>query len=164
MDSDFGPPRPNWSNWYLYGGPRRFGPGSGPDPNMRVGDAERTQMSDTLSKHFAEGRLDESEFHQRLDKAMHAKTRGDLNGLLSDLPPLVPENLHQHRRPGIARRFIWAMAVFGFVFVGLAIASTFAAPHFPWVLLFIFLVFLAVRGGRFRHHHHHHHANPSSDY
>jgi hypothetical protein len=160
MDSEYGPPRPNWSTWSWYGSPRRFGPG--PDPSVRVGDTERSQMSDLLSKHYAEGRLDESEFRQRLDKAMGAKTRGDLNGLLADLPPLVPEASHQHRRPGLTRRVIWGMTVFTFVFFAIAIASAFATPHIPWVLFVVVFFVLMARGGRW--HHHHHHAPASSDY
>ena len=51
-------------------------------PQMRVSDAERHEIADILSKHFADGRLDDVEFNERLDKAMRAKTRGDLAGLL----------------------------------------------------------------------------------
>ncbi len=53
---------------------------------MRVSDAERTAIADRLAKHFSEGRLDEAEFNDRLDRAMSAKTMADLTGLLSDLP------------------------------------------------------------------------------
>src|SRR5260370_34644223 len=61
---------------------------STPDPNMRVSHAERTEVTDRLSKHYGDGRLDEEEFNERLDRAMKAKTRADLDGLLDDLPGL----------------------------------------------------------------------------
>jgi Flp pilus assembly protein TadB len=53
---------------------------------MRVGDTERAAIADRLAKHFSDGRLDEAEFNDRLDRAMRAKTMADLTGLLSDLP------------------------------------------------------------------------------
>jgi Domain of unknown function (DUF1707) len=145
MDSYWGPPRSFW-----YGGPRRP---NAPDPDLRVSDAERTRMSETLSKHYADGRLDDSEFKERLDKAMAAKTRGDLGGLLYDLPPLEPEH-RERRSPGIARRLWWAFTVAAFVVVALAALSALAPTHFPWWLLLIVL-FVVFRPGRFHHHHHH---------
>ena len=62
------------------------------NPNMRVSDAERNEIGEQLSKHFSDGRLDSAEFQERLDRAMSAKTRADLSGLLVDLPSLrTPE-------------------------------------------------------------------------
>jgi hypothetical protein len=63
---------------------------SGPDADLRVGDAERTDIADRLARHFSDGRLDEAEFGERLDRAMRAKTMADLSGLLSDLPEAEP--------------------------------------------------------------------------
>lgn len=61
--------------------------------DMRIGDAERTEVADRLARHFSDGRLDETEFGDRLDRAMKAKTAADLAGLLSDLPgdPAEPQ-------------------------------------------------------------------------
>jgi hypothetical protein len=56
------------------------------NPSMRISDAERAEVSDRLSQHFSDGRLDEAEFGKRLDQAMHAVTQSDLNGLFDDLP------------------------------------------------------------------------------
>ena len=53
---------------------------------MRVSDAERAEVADRLSKHYGDGRLDQAEFNERLDRAMNAKTQADLNGLTDDLP------------------------------------------------------------------------------
>jgi DUF1707 SHOCT-like domain len=57
---------------------------------MRVGDAERAAIADRLAHHFSDGRLDEAELNDRLDRAMRAKTMGDLTGLLADLPETEP--------------------------------------------------------------------------
>lgn len=54
---------------------------------MRVSDAERHEIADALSTHFADGRLDQEEFDERMGRAMASRTRGDLAGLLRDLPP-----------------------------------------------------------------------------
>jgi hypothetical protein len=63
---------------------------SWPGPEMRVGDAERAEVADRLAAHFSDGRLDQAEFSERLDRAMRAKTIADLSGLLSDLPGSTP--------------------------------------------------------------------------
>src|ERR1700745_2633946 len=61
------------------------------DPNMRVSHAERTEVADRLSKHYGDGRLDEEEFNERLDRAMKAKTQHALDGLFDALPePELP--------------------------------------------------------------------------
>jgi hypothetical protein len=54
--------------------------------NIRVSDAERTEVADRLAKHFADGRLDQAEFDDRVSRAMSAKTRADFEGLFDDLP------------------------------------------------------------------------------
>jgi Domain of unknown function (DUF1707) len=68
-------------------GPRRAGR---PDDGLRVSDADRGEVADRLAKHYSDGRLDQAEFDDRLDRAMRAKTRADLTGLLSDLPEGPP--------------------------------------------------------------------------
>jgi hypothetical protein len=117
---------------------------------MRVSDAERAEMADTLSKHYADGRLDDAEFKDRLDRAMGAKTRADLNGLLADLPPVLNEVTTP--RPGVVRRAWWAFTVFAIVALTIGAAVSFATFHVPWFLVFVVL-FIVWRSGRFHHHH-----------
>lgn len=72
----------------------RFPNRRGYDPSLRIGDAERDEVAAALGNHFSAGRLDETELHERLDRASAARTGADLAGILSDLPPLaapVPE-------------------------------------------------------------------------
>ena len=57
-------------------------------PGLRVGDAERNEATDLLARHYADGRLDEAEYNERLAKAQAAKTQSDFAGLFSDLPDL----------------------------------------------------------------------------
>src|SRR6516164_11247054 len=76
---------------------------STPGPNIRVSHAERTEVADRLSKHYGDGRLDEEEFNERLDRAMKAKTRGDLNGLFDDLPGEEPPRSPAGPPPPVVR-------------------------------------------------------------
>jgi hypothetical protein len=57
---------------------------------MRVGDAEREATAAELREHYASGRLTLEELNERIDKALAAKTRGDLDGLMRDLPSSRP--------------------------------------------------------------------------
>jgi hypothetical protein len=109
-------------------------------PDMRVSDAERSEVSDLLSRHFSDGRLDQAEFDERLHGAMSAKTRGDLAGLFDDLPPLVDtaEPTPSPRR--MRGRFTLFMVTL-FIFAA-AFTSAAWAWHFPWLLFaIIFFVF-----------------------
>jgi Domain of unknown function (DUF1707) len=83
MPALFSPP------WMRESASRRSSPvntASSASPSMRVSDAERGEVADRLSKHYGDGRLDQAEFNERLDQAMRAKTRQDLDGLFTDLP------------------------------------------------------------------------------
>jgi DUF1707 SHOCT-like domain len=57
---------------------------------MRAGDGDRQAVADKLKMALDEGRLDLHEYDERLQKTYAAKTFGDLNGLLDDLPSTVP--------------------------------------------------------------------------
>lgn len=58
--------------------------------DLRVGDAEREAVAAELREHYAQGRLQLEELHRRLDAALAAKTRGDLDQLTADLPSTRP--------------------------------------------------------------------------
>jgi Flp pilus assembly protein TadB len=57
---------------------------------MRVSDAEREATAAELREHYASGRLTLDELNERIDKALAAKTRGDLDALMRDLPSARP--------------------------------------------------------------------------
>jgi hypothetical protein len=56
------------------------------DQHIRVSDAERNSVAELLGEHYADGRLDQAEFDERINRTMAAKTRGDLAGMFDDLP------------------------------------------------------------------------------
>jgi hypothetical protein len=55
-------------------------------PEMRAGDSDRDRTINVLREAFAEGRLTQVEFDDRLTRAHEAKTYGELGQLTSDLP------------------------------------------------------------------------------
>ncbi|MGH9110442.1 MAG: DUF1707 SHOCT-like domain-containing protein [Acidimicrobiales bacterium] len=122
-----------------------------PDPQLRIGDAERNAVADALSQHYSEGRLDDGELKERLDRATGAKTRADLGGLLADLPPLAPAPPpvaaeHRHRWAPV-----WAVALV--VLVLFSLPWTYLPgpwhPRVPWLLVGL-VAFLMARRSRHR--------------
>ena len=66
------------------------------DPRIRASDADRDRTAALLREHLAAGRLNDEEFNERLDKTYAAKTLGDLDQLLSDLPGIDLYHLPDH--------------------------------------------------------------------
>ncbi len=97
------------------------------NPDLRVGDAERNRVVDVLSQHFTDGRLDATELKDRLDQAMGAKTRADLSGLLTDLPPLAPPPAPP---PSRCRRAAMCAALVLFLLV---VSVPWERMPWPWV-------------------------------
>lgn len=62
-----------------------------PKPSPRIGDAERDDAVGLLQEHMAAGRLDGTEFDDRMNHALTAKTMGDLTPLFVDLPGRRPD-------------------------------------------------------------------------
>jgi hypothetical protein len=68
--------------------------------DLRVGDADRQRVVADLQRHYVEGRLTSEELSERVDKALAARTEGDLATLLADLPserPLEPARQRPNR-------------------------------------------------------------------
>ena len=60
--------------------------GGGPGEGMRASDAERDATVERLSQATGEGRLTLDEFSQRMGQASTARTRAELDRLVTDLP------------------------------------------------------------------------------
>ena len=140
--------RYRWDPVYPAG--RRLGPSN--DSTLRASDAERNEVADKLARHFADGRLDQPEFKARLDRAIGATTRGDLEGLFDDLPPLDSET------PPAPPRRRWSAALLLVIALVAVAASAIASEmHVPWLLFVFVAVFLWHRAGRRHAGHHSHH-------
>jgi hypothetical protein len=59
--------------------------------DLRISDADREREGAVLREHYAAGRLDSSEFEERLQAVYGARTEGELESLRSDLPALPPK-------------------------------------------------------------------------
>lgn len=57
-----------------------------PRPNVRASDADRERTADILRRQAGDGRLTPEELSTRLDGAFTARTLGDLQALIADLP------------------------------------------------------------------------------
>ncbi len=58
------------------------------DPRIRASDADRDRATALLREHHAAGRLTAEEFHERMNKALDAKTLGEIDELMGDLPAI----------------------------------------------------------------------------
>ena len=75
---------------------------AGRGPATRASDRERDAVVQRIQQAFAEGRLDDVEFDERMRAALTARTHGDLDVLLTDLPAAAApgEAPAAGRRPG----------------------------------------------------------------
>jgi hypothetical protein len=84
------------------------------DPRIRASDADRDRTAALLREHHAEGRLTAEEFNERLDQAYAAKTVGELDQLLADLPGIdlykLPDASLDRRRGNSAFGLPWLLA------------------------------------------------------
>ena len=74
------------------------------DPRIRASDEDRDRTVSLLREHHAAGRLTAEEFNERIDKAYEAKTVGELDELMADLPGIdlyrLPDaTLSRYRAP-----------------------------------------------------------------
>jgi len=69
------------------------------DPRIRASDADRDRATALLREHHAAGRLTAEEFDERMDAALSAKTLGEIDELLADLPVI-----DLYRLPAASRR------------------------------------------------------------
>jgi len=134
----------------------------------RASDADRDRTAAALREHLAAGRLTIEEFDERLDKAYAAKTLGDLDQVMADLPETGPGQLpdapadrsaaspppESRRRPGPiqagqgrfspAWRAAWGswLAISLVVFVIWLASGASGGPWFLWVALVLGAVLL----------------------
>jgi hypothetical protein len=119
--------------------------------SIRASDADRDAVLTALSEHFQAGRLTSDEFDERSGAALSARTLGDLDGLMTDLPgpartapppapapmptqaPMPPQfdrRLPQVRAvPGVV-----ALVVVAVVALGLGATQGHLAWHIWWII------------------------------
>jgi Domain of unknown function (DUF1707) len=141
--------------------------------DLRVSDAERDRAVERLRTAAGEGRLATEELEDRISGALSARTHGDLEKLLADLPgpklpaprqtraPATPPDPHQ-RRELLVRQTV-AFVIPNAICIAVW-AATGAANFWPkWVLLgtsLWFGVFLIRYLARVEHEHYDARGNP----
>jgi hypothetical protein len=117
--------------------------------SLRASDADRDAVAERLRQAAVEGRLDADELEQRLHTALRARTYGDLDRLLRDLPA-KPVKWERQRRTSVGPAAGVAMVMVLRTFVALVILSAVlvaAAATFAWWMIGL-VVFLVLRSGR----------------
>jgi Domain of unknown function (DUF1707) len=94
--------------------------------DLRASDAEREAFGERLRRHHADGRLTTDEFQERIDRCYSAKTSGELQQLVTDLPA---EHARERRLP--VRRRLWLVPLVPIVIV-VAVASLVGGVHHHW--------------------------------
>jgi MOSC domain-containing protein YiiM len=89
------------------------------DPRVRASDDDRRRVVAALEEHTAAGRLDLDEYAHRVDQVLAARTHGELDRVLGDLPA--------HRAPsGDQRHLLLAFLLAALVVAGFAVALSLA--------------------------------------
>ncbi|MBX6371868.1 MAG: DUF1707 domain-containing protein [Acidothermus sp.] len=117
---------------------------------LRIGDAERDYAIELLQRHFADGRLTQEEYEERVAAALKARTQADIAALFRDLPllPSAAPLVRRKRRPGA-----WMVPVLVAAVVCLIVAAAVNWHLFP-LFFFVFGVFV-LRGVHRSNHSNH---------
>jgi hypothetical protein len=110
---------------------------------MRAADADRQAVAEKLKAALDEGRLDLHEYDERLQQAYAAKTYGDLEVLLTDLPVAVGASAATPVQDHLTRR--WLLHVWGGYFptVGIVTAIWLVSSIAAQDLLYFWPVWVA---------------------
>ena len=137
-------------------------------PHMRAGTTDRQAAVDRLTRHFTEGRLDPTEFDERVGKAYAATYLDQLPELLEDLPEdqqrrsdRAPTPWAGPQRPQIRRR----PPLLAIILVVALLMSIGAITHgfFPFPLFWVVLVIFFITSGRRRRYGSYHHSHQYPD-
>jgi hypothetical protein len=82
-------------------------------PDMRLSDRDRDAIAERLRDALAEGRLERSEFDERLGRVLRAKTYGEVEDLTRDLPVPLPAPVRTRWSPG--QHFVAAVGSLGVI-------------------------------------------------
>ena len=81
------------------------------DRDLRASDEQRDRAAAEIREHFAAGRLSDEELDDRVQAAYAARTQGELNAVMADLPKLPATRAQQkaeiaQRRSELQRRLL----------------------------------------------------------
>jgi preprotein translocase subunit SecF len=104
---------------------------------LRASDADRERIGERLRQATAEGRLAAHELEHRLAKALRARTYGELDDVVADLPGkrVAPKHGRSLRSVPLPALFIAAIAMVLVVAVALAVILSVAALWMVWMVI-----------------------------
>jgi hypothetical protein len=108
-------------------------PGGSRDRSLRAADHERDAVADILREEHLAGRIDSEELQNRMERCLAAKTYGQLDELIADLP--VEEQM-----TSTARRWRWPAFAFVPLLIGAIALSSGRLFWLGFPLLFLFVV------------------------
>ena len=121
----------------------------------RAGDADRNRTAELLKEAHAAGYLTLEETDERLGAALAARTRGELDRLVADLPPEWRASQDGGRRaagppprqrPSLPDEVVWLVPLVIVITGVLLLAILTRGYLFPWPLLWIFFFAFGRRG------------------
>jgi hypothetical protein len=127
------------------------------NPGIRARNEDSDRAASLLREHHAAGRLTAEEFHDRMDRALEARTLGELDELMADLPAIdlyqlpdaslrrAPPHLGQSLlpadpggssparfTPGTVAMGVWAAVTSALIAVWAVAAVVGGGTWFPW--------------------------------
>ena len=117
---------------------------------LRASDADREQIAERLRKATAEGRLLAEELEERLEATFTARTYGELDAVVDDLPGVTVRRRERPRSPILTPVHIIALFLLAPVILSLmlAVAVIVATLFSAWGLLLIVGWFVFGHGRR----------------
>ena len=118
--------------------------GSTPRDRMRAADTDRERVAEQLRSAHSDGRLDLTEYDERLQQAWAARTYGELDALTADLPsarpPVDPANHEvrqshwqcRHGRGGRAVVAAWASVSVVNLLIWAVVSLATMSWIYPW--------------------------------
>jgi DUF1707 SHOCT-like domain len=118
---------------------------------IRASDADRDAVAERLRAASVEGRLDAGELEQRLHVALRARTYGELQQLLDDLPATPGPWSGRGRVPArpTTAAVVLAVRLLAFLVVATVVIALMVLAA-AWWLLWVVMWFLACRRSRRR--------------
>ncbi len=112
---------------------------TGRSSQIRAADADREQTAERLRQAHAEGRLDLTEFQERLERCYEAKTFGELGELVHDLPR---QSERQQVAAGPWRWMLVPLLPILIVLLAISVAAGHEHHHLLWLWVPIVFLFL----------------------
>lgn len=123
---------------------------AGRDPNLRAADADREQVAERLRKGHGEGRLDMTEFQERLERCYESKTLGELDQLVRDLPR--DDELQERRSAGLFLPSRWSLVRLVPMLIAFLFVCAIVGHGGFWLLIPLLFVFWRMSWWRRRRH------------